>query len=103
MVAAKWADYVITRVRFNAAGTHIEQVRLYEDDGERLVNETTKTRSSVVAEIEAGYSYCTATEDRGGKWQKGAEVKVVTIQREKFIKTKADDIRRDNLDDLATF
>jgi hypothetical protein len=28
---AKWADYVITRVRFNAAGTHIDEVEAADD------------------------------------------------------------------------
>jgi hypothetical protein len=96
-MASKWADYVITAVRFNPAGTHIEEVRVREDTGDKLTAATTKTRASVVSQIEAGYSYCTATEGSDGKWQCGAAVKIITIGGERFIKTKPDSIKKDNL------
>lgn len=76
-MADRCADYVITAVRFNSAsaGTHIEEVRVYEDDGSNLVNLTTNTRSSVVTQLENGYTLCTATKSGENKWTKGAEVK----------------------------
>jgi len=100
---AKWANYVITAVRFNSAGTHIDQVQVREDSGDSLTSATTKTRSSVVTQIESGYTYCTATEGTDGKWKKGAAVKIFEIDGEKFIKTKADSSKKDNLDYLPTF
>jgi hypothetical protein len=102
-MASKWADYVITAVRFNSAGTHITEVQVREDTGENLTSAKTKTRSNVVTQIESGYTYCTATEGSDGKWKKGAEVKVVKIDYEKFIKTKADTSKKDNLDNLPRF
>lgn len=100
---SKWADYVITRVRFNSAGTHIEEVETYEHIDDELTNRTTKSRSSVVAQIESGYTFCTATKDSDGTYSYGAAVKVVTIHGEKFIKTKDDGSKQDNLDNLPTF
>jgi hypothetical protein len=102
-VASKWADYVITAVRFNASGSHIEQLQVREDTGETITEPTTKTRATVVSQIEAGNSYCTATKGSDGKWHYGAAVKVVTIDGEKFMKTKADTSKQDNLDNLPTF
>ena len=102
-MAEKWADYVITRVHFNSEGTHIEEVETYEHTGTELTNCTTKTRSSVVTSIDSGYTYCTATKGSDGKYYYGAEVKVVMIDSEKFIKTKADNSKKDNLDNLPTF
>jgi hypothetical protein len=99
----KWADFVITAVRFNSAGTHIEEVQTYEHADTALINQTTKNRHTVVTQIESGYTYCTATKGSDGKWYKGAEVSVVTIDDEKFIKTKADTSKKDNLDNLPTF
>jgi hypothetical protein len=102
-MAEKWADYVITAVHFNTAGTHIEEVEARKDTGDSLAGPTTKTRATVVAELGSGYTYCTATDAGNGKWNKGAEVNVVTIDGEKFIKTKADSSKNDNLDNLPTF
>jgi hypothetical protein len=103
-MADKWADYVITAVRFNAAGTHIESVQVRQDDGETISAATTTTsRSEVVRLLEAGYTFCTATMGNDGKWNKGAAVKIVEIDDQKFIRTKADGTKSDNLDNLPTF
>ncbi len=102
-MADKWADYVITAVRFNTAGTHIDKVERREGEGSELGDATEQSRASVVSALDAGTSFCTATEDSDGKWQKGATVEVFEIDEERFIKTKADAIKKDNLDDLPTF
>jgi Protein of unknown function (DUF3892) len=103
-MADKWADFVITAVRFNSADTHIAYVQAREDEGNTISEPpTTKSRTEVVTQIEAGYSFCTATKSSDGKWVKGAMVKVVTIEATKYIKTKADGIKKDNLDNLPTF
>lgn len=102
-MADKWADYVITEVSFNAADTHIENVKTREHTGEALTGTTTRSRASVVTLLESGSTFCTATKNSDGKWAKGAMVKIVTIEGTKFIKTKADGIKKDNLDNLPTF
>ncbi len=33
-MADKWADYIITAVRFNSTGTHIEAVQIRADNGD---------------------------------------------------------------------
>jgi Protein of unknown function (DUF3892) len=102
-MADKWADYVITAVRFNTTGTHIESVQVRQDDGESIGAATTTSRSEVVRLLEAGYTFCTATKGDNGKWNKGAAVKIIVIDGNKFIRTKNDGIEKDNLDDLPTF
>jgi CRISPR/Cas system-associated protein Csm6 len=104
-MATKWADFVIAAVRFNSAVTHIEEVQVYEHDAEnsKLVNMVIKRRASVIAELDSSCSYVTAIESSTGNFEKGAEVKVYEYDSEKFIKTKADGIKKDNLDNLPTF
>jgi hypothetical protein len=103
-MADKWADFVITAVRFNSADTHIEYVQAREDKGSTISESpTTKSRDTVVTQLEGSYTFCTATKNSDGKWAKGAMVKIVTIEGAKFIKTKADGIKKDNLDNLPTF
>jgi hypothetical protein len=102
-MADKWADHVITAVRFNVADTHIESVQVREDTGESISGPTTRTRAEVVRALEGGYTFCTGTKGSNGKWEYGAEVKIHEYDSEKFIKTKADGIKKDNLDNLPTF
>lgn len=103
-MATKWADFVITAVRFNSTSTHIEYVQAREDKGDTISEyPTTKSRDTVITQLERSYMFCTATLGSDKKWHKGAMVKIVTVDGEKFIKTKADGIKKDNLDNLPTF
>jgi Protein of unknown function (DUF3892) len=99
---AKWADYLITAVRFNARGTHIEAVQIRADNGDTVGSPSEASRAQVVAWLESGYTFCTATFS-GGKWHMGAPVGIVTIHNEQFIKTKPDSTKVDNLDNLPIF
>jgi Protein of unknown function (DUF3892) len=101
-MAAKWADYLITAVSFNASGTHIEAVQIYPDEGDKVGSASQASRVQVVAWLESGYTFCTAISS-GGKWHMGASVKIVIIDNQQFIKSKADSSKFDNLDNLPTF
>jgi Protein of unknown function (DUF3892) len=102
-MAAKWADYLITAKRFNSAKTHIDEVEVCADNGDTTGSPTRIKRATVVSKLDSGYTYCTATLSSDKKLQKGAEVKIYKYEGEKFIKTKADGIKKDNLDNLPTF
>jgi len=102
-MATKWADYLITAKRFNSAKTHIDEVEVRADNGDTVGSPTKIKRSTVVSKLESDHTYCTATLGSDKKWQKGAEVKIYKYDGEKFIKTKADGIKKDNLDNLPTF
>jgi hypothetical protein len=102
-MATKWADYIITAVRFNLAGTHIQAVQIRADEGDKAGSPSETTRAQVVTWLESGYTFCTATIGGNGNWQKGAPVKIVVIDNQKFIRTKADGTKADNLDNLPTF
>jgi Protein of unknown function (DUF3892) len=102
-MAEKWADYIITAVRFNSTGTHIEAVQIRADNGDTAGAATVATRAQVIASLEAGRTFCTATKSSDGNWQKGAAVKIVVVDQQKYLRTKADSIKADNLDRLPTF
>ncbi len=102
-MTTKWADYVITAVHFNSAGTHIDEVQTREHTDDKLAAATTRSRASVVSLLESGSTFCTATKSSDELWYKGAMVKIVTIEGTEYIKTKADGIKKDNLDNLPTF
>ena len=99
----KWADYLISAVRYNDAETHIEMVRVHEDQGDRVGAPTTWERSSVVASLEAGSTFMTITKGSDGKWTPGARVGIVTVRGTKYIRTDADATPEDNLGSLPRF
>ena len=102
---AKWADYVIMRVRFNAAGTHIDQVEVADDGEDGIGTKRNESRATVIAKIKAKKTYFTAppSTTEVGKVVKGAPVGVVVINGTEYIKTGANQTARDNLDNLPTY
>ena len=88
-------DYVITRVRFNSAGTHIEEVEMYEHTGTELTNpHHQEPQQRCNLNRLRPHLSCTATKNSDGTYAYGAEVKVVTMRTEKFIKQKLTASRR---------
>jgi hypothetical protein len=104
-MASKWADYLISAVRYNAAETHITVVRCHPDNGDSVGSASERARERVVALLDGGTTFMTIYQnpDDTTKWKKGAEVRVVTIDGTKYIRTDADRIKADNLGDLPRF
>ncbi|GAA0216717.1 DUF3892 domain-containing protein [Halobaculum roseum] len=98
---SKWADYVITAVRYS--GDSIEQVRVYEDDGDQLVNRDTKSRMAVILNLSVGQEYCTAYKNDNGKWTKGDDVGTVEVDGTTYLRTDGNNIASDNLGELPEF
>jgi hypothetical protein len=100
---SKWADFVITKVRFNKERTHIEQVKRYRDNGSGLINEQIKKRQAVVNAINKGCTYVTSTLNENGEWVMGALVKVVIIDGVEYLRTVEDSNENNNLLNLPEF
>lgn len=101
-MATKWADYLISAVQYDYAGTHIAKVRRHPDNGDSVGNSTEVLRSSVVSQLEAGTTFSTITMV-GTQWILGASVEVITVGGEKYIRTDRDKTTKDNLGDLPRF
>jgi hypothetical protein len=102
---AKWADYLISAVRYNAEKTHINRVRLHEDLGEDKMGTAVETsRSLVVANIKNGKTYMTVSKNETtGKYEKGEDVGIVTVNDTEYIRTDANSVASDNLGKLPEF
>ena len=99
---AKWANYVITAVRYNLEHTHIVSVKVRPDNGDSLGAESVWNRNQVVSAIESGYSFVTAFW-QDGKWLKGADVHVIQVGWYKYIRTDRNLRAADNLESLPEF
>ncbi len=61
-------------------------------------------RSSVVNLLDADKTFATITKDStNSKWVQGANVEVITVDGEKYIRTDRDKTKKDNLGQLPRF
>ena len=103
MTSKKWADYCISAVRYNEKRTHIEFVKAFNDNGEKLGEEKQYARKTVVDAIEDKTSFVTITKNKDDKWVKGQPVFDIEINKTKFIKTERNEKECDNLESLPEF
>jgi hypothetical protein len=99
----KWADYLISKVEYNVKDTHIVKVLSHPDEGENVGTGLEVTRSTVVSRLDNGSTYMTIYKNPDGTWKKGAPVRVVKIDGDKYIRTDADNTKKDNLGALPRF
>ena len=100
---AKWADYCISAVRYNTEHTHIVKAKVHTDGGETIGSASEWMRSEVVDAIGRGKTFVTITRTSEGKWNKGEDVRVVTVNGVKYIRTDANSKASDNLGNLPEF
>ncbi|CUR52817.1 conserved protein of unknown function [Nitrosotalea devaniterrae] len=99
----KWADYLISHVRYNVNHPHIDQVWQREDINDKITNGNSALRSTVVSNIKAGLKYATITKNSNGNWDFGQYIIIDRVNGIDYIKTKADNTTSDNLGNLPTF
>lgn len=95
---AKWADYVITGKREDQ--TKITHVERRVDNGGSLGVATTVSRQTVVNDIKINKKTHVTAYRKDGKWQKGEDVRVVTVNGVDYLRTDANQTPKDNLDNL---
>jgi len=102
-MADKWADLLISAVKYDASGSHIEALKVHEDQGTNVGPPREDTRTAVVNLLIDGSTVCTIFMGEDGKYRRGAKVGVVTIDGQQYLRTDADAIKADNLGSLPRF
>ncbi|PIY89580.1 MAG: DUF3892 domain-containing protein [Nitrosopumilales archaeon CG_4_10_14_0_8_um_filter_34_8] len=98
----KWANFVITHVRYNQTETRIIKIKRRSDLGDKLGSPVERTRGQIVTAIGNGYTYVTATY-ADNKWSKGDRVIRYNLEGEYFIRTDGNKKKSDNLGRLPKF
>ena len=96
-------NYWIYSVRYNAEHTHIDRVRGYPASGGSFGNHAEWTRKEVVNLIEQGYAFATMFKGSDGNWKKGEDVRIITVNNVKFLRTDSNSKAADNLGNLPEF
>jgi hypothetical protein len=99
----KWADYGISKVRYNDDHSHIEKVKVHRDNGDSIGSPEEWSRSSVVSAIGNGNTFVTILESSDNKWTRGQDVHIVTINGIRYIRTDQNRKASDNLENLPEF
>jgi Protein of unknown function (DUF3892) len=99
----KWADNGISRVEYNSKRDRVKMVLVHEDRGDSIGCGAEWGRSRVVYSIENGKTFMTLTKDEDGEWKRGAELRIVTINDVKYIRTDQNNIEADDLGNLPGF
>ena len=101
---AKWADYCISAVRYDAEHSHIVKVRVHAYSDTGIGGYSEWTRSDVVNAIQRGSTFVTITLSQDKRtWHKGEDVHIVTVNGVKYLRTDANSRAADNLGNLPEF
>lgn len=99
----KWADFLISAVHYEGTTLrtrHITALIVHQDNGNAVGIGAPWNRMQVVAYINGGYSFKTTIKSSYGKWEKGEDVRVFTINGIDYLRTDANRIAKDNLENL---
>ena len=100
---AKWADYAISRVRYNSMFTHIDSVEVADDSETFFGTQRTETRATVVFSLTVGRTYVSVPLSSDGNITKGASVGLVTVNGVTCNRTDSNSMGSDKLEKLPAF
>ncbi|WP_394172382.1 DUF3892 domain-containing protein [Guptibacillus hwajinpoensis] len=98
----KWADYLISAVRYHNNEDYIEELAVHVDNGESVGASSSWSRQKVVSSINKGSTFFTIYK-QNTQWTKGAKVEVRIIDSENYLRTDSNRIKKDNLGQLPKY
>jgi Protein of unknown function (DUF3892) len=99
----KWADFCVTRVKYGRDRTAIVEIEAKPDHGDSLGASQRFSRQSVVEAIRFWRTTFATAPVKDGKYVRGADVNVVEVRDEYFLRTDQNAIRSDNLGQLPEY
>ena len=99
----KWADYLICAVKYNGDRTRVEGVQCCIDREDSLTEPVEISRSKVIKLLEKGYTIAAIFKNVEGKWQKEADLRLIEVDGEKYIRTDHTRNKGDDLENLPEF
>jgi hypothetical protein len=105
----KWADYVITAVRYDhharsGEGSRVAAVEVHMDLGGRLGYAEIWTRQQVLEAVHQDHeTFVTAFQGVDGAWMRGAHLQVMRICGLDYLRVDRSEVSADNLGRTAPF
>ena len=98
---AKWADYLISEVKYGK-NHMIEQAKQHTDSGEEISDGTLVERSTISHNIKNGKSYKTIFHSLKG-WKSGDDLYLIRVSGDHFIRTDKNNDDRDFFRSIPKF
>ena len=99
----KWAEYLISEVRYSPDHKRILQVKQHKDfDGEVSEGEIVE-RDVVSSNIKKGTTYMTIHNGSSANWKRGDRVRAFTVDGDYYIRVDKNKVNLDNLGMLNEF
>ena len=95
---SKWADYLISCCIYD--DNHIVKAGVHKDNVDSVDNKVIKKRRWIVNKLENDYTFCTIYRGQNDKWKKGANVNIIKVDQEKYLRTDSNKLKCDNLGEL---
>lgn len=104
MERRRWANFLISMVKYDHQKTLIEEVEVQEDLGYGI-SQTNDfiIRQKLIENIEKKLTYMTIIFDKKGMWRMGQKVEIKEVNSQKFLKTTNDDTPKDDLGELREY
>ena len=96
----KWADYLISSVKTNPNRPCVDSLEVHSDFGSMVCQTEILSRAELIANLKKGTTYSTVFRTAMGKWRKGENVRLVTINGEEYLRTDTKAEARDQFDNL---
>lgn len=96
----KWADYLISGVTTDINQNRIKTVEAHSDFGCMVCETTIFSRADVITNLKKGVTYSTVFKTAMGKWRKGDDVRLVTVNGEDYLRTDNNCVAQDQFDNV---
>ena len=100
---AKWADYLISEVKYTPDRKRILEVKQHEDLDGSVGEGTIASREEVSSNLKKGKTYMTIHNGSSENWKKGDVVRTFIVEGEHFVRSDKNKVNRDHLGMLLEF
>ncbi len=97
------ADFYIEKVRYSRSHNRIIWVSVREDSGPKLSGAYNMVRKQMVSLLQEGKQFMTIFRSPTGKYRKGKILNVMRVRGNEYLRTDADQIAIDKLEDLPEY
>ena len=93
----KWAQYLISEVRYSTDHKRILQIKQHEDLDGQISEGKIVDKEVVTSNLKKGKTYMTIYNGSSKTWKKGEQVRGFLVNGEYYIRTDKNKVNHDNL------
>ncbi len=96
----KWADYLISGVKTDSNSNRVKTLEAHSDFGCMVCETKVFSRDDVINHMKQGLTFSTVFRTPMGKWRKGDDVRLVTVEGKDYLRTDSQVVAGDQFDNV---